>query len=190
MPSDAQIASVIGPPIHDAIPEVFHLEPELASTAISLFREYYRSEGLHEFSPYPGIDQLLRHLNARGFGLYVATSKPWVFAQDIIAQAGWEGLFLSIGGAELNGARSHKREVLRWVLDHRVSNEHIIAMIGDRVEDVSSASDLSLDCIGVSWGYSTREQLVDAGATAVVDSCEELRSLIASLHDFAGSEGN
>jgi phosphoglycolate phosphatase len=51
-------------------------------------------------------------------------------------------------------------------------------MVGDRLHDVHGAAAHDLATIGVSWGYAEPDELVSAGAFAVVDTPEELGDLL------------
>ena len=42
-------------------------------------------------------------------------------------------------------------------------------MVGDRLHDVNGASEHGVKCIGVTYGYGTREELCNAGAYTTVD---------------------
>jgi phosphoglycolate phosphatase len=178
--SAADIRGLVGPSLQEGIREVFHLPPELSSDALTLFRQHYGSIGLGEFKVYPGISETLRSLRGLGVVLYVATSKPRVFATEIVDRAGWTELFNGIYGSELDGTRSDKASILKQALDNRIGDEPTVAVVGDRVEDVLAARLNSVPFVGVTWGYSEVGQLLDAGATDLANTAEELQSILES----------
>ena len=47
-------------------------------------------------------------------------------------------------------------------------------MVGDRSFDALGAAECAIPCVGVSFGYGTREELLSAGAVYVADSAEDL----------------
>ena len=47
-------------------------------------------------------------------------------------------------------------------------------MVGDRRDDVVGAARCHVDCVGVEWGFGTEEELVRAGAKAVIYKPSEL----------------
>jgi phosphoglycolate phosphatase len=47
-------------------------------------------------------------------------------------------------------------------------------VIGDRAADVAAAKDNNLHAVGVTWGYGGRDELMRAGADALVDSAPDL----------------
>ena len=50
-------------------------------------------------------------------------------------------------------------------------------MVGDRKYDVIGAHEVSVECVGVLYGYGSREELISAGADYVVPSVEALSAL-------------
>ena len=54
-------------------------------------------------------------------------------------------------------------------------------MVGDRMYDVNGARECGLKCIGVTYGYGSRQELEDAGAAYVVDTVEELYDRLSLL---------
>ena len=51
-------------------------------------------------------------------------------------------------------------------------------MIGDSDPDVNVSRNAGADCIAVSWGYRSRDQLAQAGAKTIIDHpCELLEIL-------------
>ena len=51
-------------------------------------------------------------------------------------------------------------------------------MIGDSDPDVNVAQNAGADCIAVSWGYRSREQLAAAGAKTIIDRPHELLEIL------------
>ena len=51
-------------------------------------------------------------------------------------------------------------------------------MIGDRCFDINGAKAYGLDSIGVTFGYGTREELEESGATYIVDTPKEIENLL------------
>ncbi len=53
-------------------------------------------------------------------------------------------------------------------------------MIGDRHHDVTGAIKNSIDVIGVLYGYGSRKELQNAGASYIIDNCNNLAELLKS----------
>ena len=50
--------------------------------------------------------------------------------------------------------------------------------VGDSEVDIDTAAAAGIDCISVTWGFRTREQLVESGAAVLVDDAAGLRGAI------------
>ena len=51
-------------------------------------------------------------------------------------------------------------------------------MVGDRDHDVEGAHMNGIDCIGVTWGYGSIEELLGAGAVALAEAPAEVVELV------------
>lgn len=171
----------IGPPLRTTFQTRFQLNDTDVETAVQYFRQRYARQGIHEHVLYPGMDQLLYKLQESGKRLAVATSKPTVFAREILHQYGVDTCFLEIVGSEFDGSRSEKIDVLREVL-HRLNltepeREHA-AMVGDRKYDMLGARKFGLHPIGVAFGYALPGELQTAGAEYCVENAAELSAIL------------
>ena len=165
----------IGPPLVGAFMRYHHLSREQAEQALIWYRERFATTGLFENSVYPGMVQLLQALREQGMVLSIATSKPTVYAQQILDHFELSQYFEHICGSELDGTRSRKAEVIEHaLLCNRVSDRSEVVMIGDREHDVIGAREAGVDCIGVLYGYGSLEELTQAGATRVAADLPEL----------------
>lgn len=171
----------IGPPLIWSFQTYYGFPKEVAEQAVAKYRERYKVQGVYENQLYDGIKKLLQELSQKAT-LCVATSKPVVFAKQILEMRGIQDNFTVVVGAELDGTRNDKAEVIKEVL-RQLENPDVreVMMIGDRLHDVEGAKKLGIPCIGVRYGFSTGKELEEAGAKYVVESVEELRRLCFSL---------
>ena len=169
---------VIGPPLRQSFVRLTGSEA-LADEGLRLYRERYGVTGLYENEVIPGIPQLLADLGAAGLPLYVATSKPRVFAVRILDHFGLSPSFVAIHGSELDGTRADKRDLLRHVVAAEGLAAGACVMVGDREHDVIGAGGVGMATIGVRWGYGDDRELLEAGAAALVDRPGEIVALLA-----------
>jgi phosphoglycolate phosphatase len=176
-PSDAALLRFIGPPTHDAFRELLGTDDvELNTRTITIYRERYATLGLFENSVYPGVSAGLAALRDAGFSPCVVTSKPEIFANQIIDHFDLRPYFKHVYGSELNGVRSHKGELIAHVLASEGLAAPNVWMIGDRLHDIRGAQQNGVRAAGVLWGYGSRDELTDAGAEAIFTSMAELTS--------------
>ena len=191
----ARLKLFVGPPLDKSFMERYGFSEEDAWKAIGYFREYYNDIGVFENSVYPGIEELLADLRDRGYLVAIASSKPQVMIHKVLNHFDIDKYFDVIVGCELDGTRSSKSEVVQEVLtqlgnlavekgfidaepdsvEQRIEavKKHGI-MIGDRCYDVEGAHALGLPCIGILYGYGTREEMEKANADYILETVKDL----------------
>ncbi|MDD7517963.1 HAD hydrolase-like protein [Ruminococcus flavefaciens] len=161
----------LGPPIRQSFAEFIGMNEEQIDEAVRIFRERYSTVGLFENRVYEGIPEMLERLKKAGKRLMVATSKPEVYAVRILERFGIAPYFEIVGGAELDGSRDYKHEVIEYVLAKAdITDRSRVLMIGDRRQDVLGAHKTGLKCMGILWGYGSAEELDEAGADFIADT--------------------
>jgi len=173
----SELDSFIGPPIQQSFVDRYNMNEIEVERAVFYFREYLKS-GLLENKVYDGIATLLQELKDAGNRLFVATSKPTVFAKQVIEHFQLTSFFEEIVGSNLDGTRIKKEEIIAHILE---TNEELkkeeMVMIGDRKHDVIGANSNGIASIGVLYGYGSEIELSDAGAIHIVKDVEELQSV-------------
>ena len=172
VPSREQMRVFVGPPLDQTFIK-FGVPEEKTDEAIAVFRSRYRTVGKFENFPYPGIRETLETLKDQGHRLFVATSKPEILANEVLAHFGLCAYFEQIAGATLDGSRSHKADVITYLLG-LTGDVGQTLMVGDTAFDVIGAAAHGIPTIGVSWGYGEVADMEKAGAIAVVHTMAEL----------------
>lgn len=179
---DAVMRSFIGPPLALTFSEHFGLEGEDVVNAVNTFRRIYREIGVANATVmYPGVPEMLKAIRAGGKRTAVATSKPEIYAKQICEEYGITALFDWIAGSILDLTRNHKSDVIEYVLEKLgVGDRSRVLMVGDRKYDVEGARLCGIDCLGVTYGYGSEEELLEAGAKYIARSPGETAELILS----------
>ena len=169
----------IGPPLQESFVEYYGFDAQKAGEAVWKYREYFADRGMFENNVYPGIPELLEELKAGGRRLFVATSKPTVYTNQILEHFGLMGYFEDVQGSNLDGSRTRKEEVIRSVLDgNGISDTGSAVMVGDRKHDVLGGRACGLDTIGVLYGFGSRGELETAGAGQIAVDVQGLGKLL------------
>lgn len=179
-PDRDTLRKFIGPPLAESFSKLLGLPQDEIKHAISVYREYFSAVGIYENRLYPWTAELLVMLRAAGFKMAVATSKPEVYAGNIITRFQLEKYFDCICGIPLDNPKSTKADVIRRALEILKCDKGSTVMVGDRSYDVAGAAACGIPCIGVLYGYGEAGELESAGAAAVCKSCEELCGVILS----------
>ncbi len=179
VPEEQILRRFIGPPLMESYQRYIGLSEAEAQQCICLYREYYADQGLFENAVYPGIPELLERLQRAGKRLAITTGKPEAYAVRIAGRFGLSGYFSRIAGSGLDGTRTSKAEVIRYAMDAMdICSGDTVLMIGDREHDVLGARRCGVDCLGVLYGYGSREELEAAGALALAERVEDIGRLV------------
>lgn len=175
----AELYKFIGPPLTESFEKFYGFSSEEAKQAVEYYREYYKVKGIYENSVYAGIEKLLETLNENGKTLIVATSKPEIFAKEVLRHFGLDKYFFYIAGGNLDGTRTVKAEVIDYALNAGgVADKSTVVMVGDREHDIIGANKNGVDSIGVLFGYGSREELEAAGASYIAETVEDIEKII------------
>ena len=123
---------------------------------------------------------LLTRKNSHGdtaLHLAAGAGKPETTAIEILNKFQLAPYFEIICGATFDGTRSHKADVLAYLLKQIGAQEKAL-MVGDTEFDVLGASAHGIPTIGVSWGYGQVAAMEQAGAIAIAHSMDELLNII------------
>ncbi|MEH6403722.1 MAG: HAD hydrolase-like protein [Sneathiella sp.] len=179
-PEADELEWCIGPPLADSLEKLLGNTRD-ANLAIIKYRERYSAIGALENTLYEGIRPLLETLKEAGHSLFVATSKAEIFAQKILDHFQIADLFENIYGAELDGTRSDKTDLLAYLLKKEDLDPAQTIMIGDRKYDIIGALNNHIRPIGVTYGYGSKSELQDAGASHLCDTPRALSKFLAQL---------
>jgi phosphoglycolate phosphatase len=178
-PPKEELYTFIGPPLVDSFMKLYGFSRERALRAVEEYREYFRDRGIFENRVYDGIPRLLEELCAKGKRLVLATSKPELFAKRILAHFDLERYFTFAAGALMDETRTKKADVIAYALTScGITDPSSVLMVGDRLHDVEGAKACGMDSLGVLYGYGSREELTEAGATYLAERVEDVKRFV------------
>ncbi|HEL1796174.1 TPA: HAD family hydrolase [Streptococcus suis] len=177
-PDTANLNRFIGPPLYESFSRFYQLSPEDTQSAVDAFRVYFKEKGMFENQLYPGIIPLLEELRTAGKTLVIATSKPEIFAKQILEHFGIAHYFDVIAGASLDSSRISKADVIGYAINQLEAFPKQAVMIGDREHDVEGARRHQLPAIGVLYGYGNKQEFEKAGATMIVETIQDLKRVL------------
>ena len=149
----------IGPPLLQAFMATYGFDEAKAWEAMGYYRERFAVTGLYENHVFEGVTPLLEELVNQGRQLFIATSKPQVYAREIARHFDFARHFKVIYGSELDGTRTNKVELIRHLMSEQGLDPAQTLMIGDRKHDLIGARDNGLDAAAVGYGFGSFEEL-------------------------------
>lgn len=171
----------IGPPMRYSFMTFCGMSEQSASEAYAAYREMYADKGVHMARVYDGVKDMLLEIKMSGKKLYTATSKPEKFAKIILKENGLIDLFDFVAGASMDKSRTTKFDVLQYAIEQSGAESlNDCALLGDRYFDADGAKQAGIDCIGVLWGFGSKQELINAGVVAVCETPSDVTKLICS----------
>jgi len=175
VPTKDELTWCIGPPLVENFTRL--VGAERAQEAVGWYRQRFSTVGLFENNVYEGIPDVLRDLAGR-VPLYVASSKPLVFVDQILQHFSLNGFFAQTFGSGLDGSLADKSELLSHALLQTGVDVSSALMIGDRLHDAVGARNNGMDFIGALYGYGDTEEYRASGFNRWAASPRELLALI------------
>ena len=177
-PPQEELRGWIGPPLRHSFAPLLDHDPAQIEAAVEYYHERFHTDGWREHDIYPGIESLIERLLAAGHQLAVVTSKPQRHAAPIIAHLPFGDAFLRLYGPDPNSAHSEKASMIAAALTDFGARPEDTVMIGDRRFDIEGAVANHVRGIGVLWGFGSRAELEQAGASATAATPDKLLELL------------
>ncbi len=108
----------------------------------------------------------------------MATSKPEIYAHQILEHFGLAGHFRRIRGCELDGTRADKGELIAHLMEQEKLAPSDTVMVGDRLHDAVGARANGVVPVGVLWGYGDEAELISAQCKLLVRTPAELTRVV------------
>jgi phosphoglycolate phosphatase len=153
--------------------------PELVTQVGEDFRAHYALHASDHTRPYPGVLELLDTLEARGVRTAVVSNKGDFAVQELVRDL-FAGRFGCAMGEHDGLARKPAPDMVYAAMRELGVSREGCVYVGDSEVDLATARNSQLPCISVSWGFRDRDELVEAGATTIVSSCDELLAAICA----------
>lgn len=161
-------------------------EEVLEELDISKFKAllYYRqgkrafAERLDEVTLFEGMRDVLHELDA-SYTLGVLTNNDASTASSFLERSGVADVFDFV---EDSGLLESKARALRRLVDEHADGEgKRVVYVGDQVSDVKAAHEAGCEALSVSWGYNSPSFLAENNPDRLVDTPDEIVSVVQSL---------
>ncbi|MFS1664181.1 HAD hydrolase-like protein [Streptococcus sp. zg-JUN1979] len=172
-PNDKTLSTFIGPPLETTFAHYFD-NKEAITHAISIFRDYYETQGVYQAKLYQDIPETLEALSQE-HRLFVTTSKHQPMAHKMLSDLDIDKYFTAIYGSLPE--RYLKTDVIKVCLNNHHIPHDEAAIIGDTRFDMIGGRETNITCVGVTWGFGSADDLKKSGADTLIHHPKELLSL-------------
>ena len=139
------------------------------------FLDFYTQRLCHDTCLFPGVDELLDHLETRNLPWGIVTNKPARFAHPLIKMLGLaQRVACVICGDETTNTKPHPESLLTASNKIAISPAHCI-YLGDDIRDVQASLAAGMQPIVARYGYLGNDQPPETwGARYLIDHPKEL----------------
>ncbi|MFT6863538.1 MAG: phosphonatase-like hydrolase [Akkermansiaceae bacterium] len=142
------------------------------------------AEAYHELDiqPQPGTLAVFEALHTAGVKVVLDTGYDRQTAEGLVAKLGWQlgrDIDALVTASDVINGRPHADMIQLAMSQVGVTDPDKVAKIGDSVIDIEEGQNASCGfTFGITTGAQTREQLLQASPTSVVDSLAEMLDLL------------
>ena len=172
----------VGLPVEDGLRRTFDVNdgPRL-DYILRMYRSYDWAGNTHLIQPFTGIKELVAELASKGIAQAIATSKRFKALEPQLKDFGWTSTFHPVVTPEsVKHPKPHPESLEICLRSHKLRPEETL-MVGDTLYDLDMANDAKVPCVGVAYGFASKEQLASAAPIAIADDVMGLRAILLGL---------
>lgn len=144
------------------------------------FFEYYRVHYLDKTKVYDKIYETLDNLNSMGVKLAVCSNKAEEMTEKILS-ALFSGRFSALVGQSERYPIKPAPDSVYYILDKLSVEAFEAVFIGDSGVDMQTAKNSGMIGIGVTWGFRTKEELIENGADYIAEEPLDIIKIIEKV---------
>lgn len=180
--TDVQCKAFVGSGARRLIEQALQVtgDPKLTriEEAMEVYGRVFKKYCTYHVAPYPGIEHLLQELKKQGVQLAVLSNKPHLQTEDVVATFFGEGIFSRVYGQQEGIPRKPDPKAVHIILEELKVEQEECLYIGDSDVDMQTGCAAGVSTVGVTWGFRTKDVLIEHGATYVVDRPDEIISIV------------
>lgn len=162
--------------IERALPQEARTE-KIMTDALAAFKAYYNDHCCDATKPYPGIEELLADLTARGINLAVTSNKYNEAVEKIISHYFPNANFRAILGNTEGMPRKPDPSIVFKALSMCPTPKADVLYVGDSGVDMETARRACVESVGVTWGFRSIQELQQAYADHIVSTPAQILDL-------------
>lgn len=161
--------------MEQAVPK--HVTEEAFEQVFEEFRSYYTEHCQIKTRAYDGIMRLLNELYKKQYAMAIVSNKNHAAVcelNDIYFQK-----YINVAIGQKDGIRKKPAPdtVLQALKELKKTTENAI-YVGDSEVDFATAENSGMDCVLVTWGFRTKEELAEFYPKAFINYPEELLAVL------------
>lgn len=160
-----------------AVPE--QMSAEEFERVFEEFKKYYTEHCQIKTCAYDGVMSLLKCLHEKGYGMAIVSNKNHAAVCELNDIYFKDYINVAIGQKDGIRKKPAPDTVLQALRELRSEKETAI-YVGDSAVDYATAQNTGMDCVLVTWGFRTPEELSEFQPVALIDKAEQLMQVLES----------
>jgi phosphoglycolate phosphatase len=153
----------------------------IIQTCMKDFEHEYSRNWNNETSLYPGIQEMLDLMQARGLKMAILSNKPQEFTQYCVEGFLYNWNFEAVNGFQASiPPKPHPAGALAIARQMGIAPASFI-YLGDTGTDMQTASAAGMYPVGALWGFRSSDELTENGAKVVVNNPLEVAELYGKI---------
>lgn len=166
--------------IKDALPE--ESDEATVNRLYENFLSAYALNYNNKTSPYPGVLELVTHLNKRGYLLAVLSNKKEEYTSELVSKHFPDIPFVNVVGDKEGQPKKPDPTALLSIVEEMMLSKSQVIFIGDSEVDMKTSKNSEIENIGVTWGFRSELTLRDSGADHIAAVPEEIIEIITQIN--------
>lgn len=178
--SEETIYSYVGNGVRPLIEEMVASagKENALETALGHFRSVYIEHLLDTTVMFKGVKEVLEHF-APHKKMAVASNKPYRYVKKILDGLKMSGYFVSVKGGDSVETKKPAPEMLHAIISEASVKSSDTVFVGDSGVDIRTGKNAGVKTIGVTYGFRSKEEILENDPDAIINSPDELKKLIS-----------
>lgn len=168
-------SKVIGLPLAACFSTLLPISQQQAEACAQTYRRIFAENNQPGLVPlFPHVRETMAELHRQGVSLSIASSRNRGSLQQFVEDLGLHSYISFVLGADdVTKAKPDPQPVLLTLTHYGMQPDEAL-VVGDMSFDILMGRRAGCDTCGVTYGNGNREELLQAGATHVIDDFQEL----------------
>lgn len=145
--------------------------------AFNAFQKHYKQNSRKLTAPYEGVIEMLYDLKNKGYKLAIVSNKIDFAVKDLREEFFSDIIEVAIGDSK-DTRNKPEPDMVYKALELLGEKRENAIYVGDTDVDMETAKNSGMDCISVSWGFRTRDELEGYNASMIADTPEDIKKFI------------
>lgn len=161
--------------VERALPE--GTSEEEMQKCLDTFKKHYQANMQNKTRPYDGIKELLTELKKNNYKTAIVSNKFDAAVKELATDYFGDLIDVAIGESATVKKKPAPDTVFA-ALKELGSDLSEAIFVGDSETDVRTAKNAGLPCVGVTWGFRSRDVLINERADYIIDTPERLLEIL------------